>query len=493
MWLSIRFTLLPIEALEIKNSTSAQIVIESNQVICVNKKAALQGIKHNQSLSTAYALCNEIEVYERNIGQEKQYLCHMALLIYAYTPSVAIEKNGLLLAEIGNSIKLYNNLESLLTLIAKDLDQEAISYQLGLGDNPKIAELFSYYTLNLSLSSWIKQTSTFDKKELHSKLSTIPVDRLDIPTRIIHQLLSVGIKNLAELASLPQQSIRKRFGKNLSEYLLKLSGHLADPKIYFVPKEVFYEKLDFLNVVHHRQGLFSSIKKLLKNLCQFLSVKQKHTQNLYWQLYDIEKNSIGFNVLISDSQISMKTYFELTQLNLERYTLHAPIEAISLTADRLSELIGETNGLFEQVGDFKQEINFINKIRAKLGSDSCYSLQQKAEHLPELSSRQRVDHPHVRTGDDRSNGEFECESLFFESTTNPSWLFKEPKLVLFNNERLIWNGELRIISHKERIISQWWKQETVRDYFLAEHDSGVIYWVFFERVNMQWFIHGIYS
>jgi len=488
MWLSIRFTLLPLESLETQIATTAQVVVENNLVVCANEKAILQGVKPNQSLSTVYALCNEVDILERNLNQEKQRLNNIAILIYAYTPSIAIEGNELLLAEIGNSLKLYGTLEKLLALLTQELEKERLDYQLGLGSTPKTAELTSHYALDKPLPLWITDNLTLAKVQCHKKLSNLPIKLLSISKKTIHKLQSVGINKLAELKALPSHSIRKRFGKDLSEYLLKLSGERPDPKVYFIPKENFHEKLDFLNVVHHREGLFFSIKRLINNLCQFLSIKQKISQTLRWTLFDSEKNSISFNVLVSNNYINVKTYFELTQLNLERHTLYAPIESISLSADRLSELSGKTDELFGQVEGFTEEIDFVKKIQAKLGSNSCHSLQQKEEHLPEFSSTQLVSVINKDTPIPLDN------SLSHqESTSQPIWLFDRPKPIKLSSQGLIWRGELKIISHKERIISRWWEQETVKDYFLAEHDNGIVYWIFFERTSKQWFIHGIYS
>ena len=117
MWLSIRFAQLPLEALEIKIGASPQAVIENNLIVCANQAAIQQGVTINQSLSTTYTLSSEIEIYERNSSQEKQRLINMALLVYAYTPSVAIEDGKFLLAELGSSLKLYGGLENLLELL----------------------------------------------------------------------------------------------------------------------------------------------------------------------------------------------------------------------------------------------------------------------------------------------------------------------------------------------------------------------------------------
>ena len=80
-----------------------------------------------------------------------------------------------------------------------------------------------------------------------------------------------------------------------------------------------------------------------------------------------------------------------------------------------------------------------------------------------------------------------------QQTSRPAWLFEKPKAIRFNQRKLLWQGELQIISSQEKITSYWWKKNVARDYFLAEHEDGTIYWVFFDQVKKQWFLHGVYG
>jgi len=491
MWLSIRLAQLPLEALETSISEIPQAVIENNQIICTNEAANKRGIKLNQSISTAYALCDEIQLFERNLLQEKQHLTSLALLAYTYSQCVTIENSQLLLLEVGNSLKLYSTLENLLDLIKQDLNKEEVSYQLGVSNTPKSAELLSYLPFNKSSLYWQQKKQLLDMVIIQQQLSPFPISLLNLPNKTINQIQSVGIKNLGELKRLPYGAISKRFGQEVSKYLSMVDGDLADPKNYFVPEEIFSQKLEFVDVVHHRQGLLFPIKRLLKVLCRFLTVKQKISQSLHWELFDSEKNSIGFDVLLSDSLLNEKVYLELTQLNLERYNLHAPIEAISLTVDKLTPLATQTKTLFEESGGFKQNTDFINKIRAKLGNASCTFLRKKTEHLPELAEQQFTE---IKVPSSRSEETMDSSKLCPDNKQiRPSWLLESPCPIHYNKNRLVWRGELKIISYQERITNYWWKKKVARDYFLAEHDNGIIYWVFFEKINKQWFIHGIYS
>ncbi len=52
---------------------------------------------------------------------------------------------------------------------------------------------------------------------------------------------------------------------------------------------------------------------------------------------------------------------------------------------------------------------------------------------------------------------------------------------------------MQIISSVERVAANWWDQKVARDYYVAEHDNGSLYWVFFDKLQQQWFLQGIYG
>lgn len=83
MWLSVRLAQLPLEVVEpgLSEQNIPLAVIDNNQILCCNQSAHIQGIKSNQSITTAYALCDEIKLVERNFALEKQRLNDLALLL----------------------------------------------------------------------------------------------------------------------------------------------------------------------------------------------------------------------------------------------------------------------------------------------------------------------------------------------------------------------------------------------------------------------------
>ena len=75
----------------------------------------------------------------------------------------------------------------------------------------------------------------------------------------------------------------------------------------------------------------------------------------------------------------------------------------------------------------------------------------------------------------------------------PRWLLAEPEPVQIHHQQLYWQGPLELLRGPERIEGNWWQQAICRDYFIARHDSGALYWLYQDRLNKRWFIHGLFA
>ena len=77
----------------------------------------------------------------------------------------------------------------------------------------------------------------------------------------------------------------------------------------------------------------------------------------------------------------------------------------------------------------------------------------------------------------------------------PLWLLREPRALDQQEGRPCHRGPLRLRAGPERIEAGWWEARPVqRDYYVAEDDDAVLYWVFrtrlAEHVPAVWYLHG---
>jgi protein ImuB len=78
----------------------------------------------------------------------------------------------------------------------------------------------------------------------------------------------------------------------------------------------------------------------------------------------------------------------------------------------------------------------------------------------------------------------------------PFWLLAEPLALTVQNDRPIYYGPLQLLRGPERIESGWWDDLRIaRDYFVAQDQQAVRYWIYRERdiEQARWFLHGLFA
>ena len=75
----------------------------------------------------------------------------------------------------------------------------------------------------------------------------------------------------------------------------------------------------------------------------------------------------------------------------------------------------------------------------------------------------------------------------------PLWLLQQPEAIQQQGQYVYWRGKLQLLQGPERIDNQWWQLQQSRDYYIAQHQNGGIYWVFKDRIQQRWFVHGVFA
>lgn len=513
IWLAMHFPLLPLESLSTKNlhtktinpqkTSDCKVVIENNLVFCASAVALQQGIKTGDKISHALALCSEVVLLKRQIAQEQLQLNSLTLILYQFSPAISIQAENLIVMEISRSLKLFGGFKHFLHTLKTQLNLQALTYQLGVGHSPKSAHLLCFKPPKKALlldwmTDWITQGNDYFIQQINQQVNQLAINLMPLAEKDIENMMSIGLKKIGDISQLPLAAIRKRFGGQVYSYLVKLWGKAADPVIYFVPAESFYQEITFMDVIYYRQALLFPIKRLLNNFCCFLRARQKICQQFYWQIHDSEKNYYPLTIVINHQQIDENIYFQLTELQLQKYQLKAPVESISLKAEKFSDFIACNPVLFFNSEAFKATTYFIDKIKARLGLQTCYQFKLNHQPLAEIAFEKSyiIEQPYAIEKANvlkKTNASPNSLTLPARQPNNTSDTFITP-LWLFNHQQKLSGFEqLSIISSAEKIATHWWQKKTARIYFLAESSQGIIYWVFYDELSDQWFVQGIYS
>ncbi len=479
LWLCLYFPLLPLQVFTRSEQTERPtLASEQGLVVCTNTVAAKSGIRPGQSLTTAMALDGRLHVLSRDISKEVAALNQLSRWCYQFSPMVSLKSPHILLLEIEGSLRLFKGLGSLLKRITHGLEAQGFIGQRGLGYTPKAAELFA--------RSALKQTPTDIKSSLLiQELREISIALLDIPGKQITLLQEMGLTTLGQVLDLPHAAIGKRFGVEFLRYLQQIMGKHPDPQLPISLEPRFHSELFYIEGIQNKQGLLFPIKRLLTELCDYLRTRQLDCQGFEWCFAEIKGKTRLLQLAFSQPQNSFSVFLELTRIKLESLPLGTAVHSVLLTSKTLIAANPAPFSLWDglQYSSTQSPELLLDKLSARLGKDALHGIACRQEHIPELAWQPL---PCTQT-------QPVSAPLPTVTKLRPLWLLPQPAPVQQRQEKLYWQGQLTLLRGPERIDSHWWQSPRIqRDYFVARHEQGGLYWLFRDLATRRWFVHGLF-
>ncbi len=532
LWLCLRFPLLPLEVFIQDGPTPnyPAVVFDQHRVLVANSPAMAMGIKPDVSLATAQALCPEAGIFNRDIEREGHLLQALAYSCYRFTPAVTPCPPDHLLLEIGGCLKLFKGLQCLLTMIGQAITDQGYKHTIGLATTPKAAVLFSRIDSQTS-----SNTSCDADRNTNSEASTntytdtyiatgqdlhaLPLNVLDCSNKLKDQFRATGFSCLGDLLRLPGEAIGKRYGKGFLIYLKQVTGERPDPQQTLELPPQFERTVEFNDGITSTEMLAFPMKRLLIALSGYLHGRQLHCSQIRW-LMGLSStglpptglsstgegggNSTEIILHFAQPHSGVEHFLSMSRLKLDKQVLSAPVESLSLHAVHLHVAEQKNTDLFgAQAGDeYSGNSHLANnndltmvldKLRTRLGEDSIYRLSLADSHIPEQAWQSQT----FTSMHDKHPIKFNSSTNALDShdkTANrPLWLFQKPVPVQVKAQALYWQGSLNLLQGPERIEGNWWQKAICRDYFIASHDNGALYWIYRDRLSGKWFVHGAFG
>ena len=148
------------------------------------------------------------------------------------------------------------------------------------------------------------------------------------------------------------------------------------------------------------------------------------------------------------------------------------IETITKSSSKLFESLTKFRG-----GGGPQ---LIDKLKARLGNDNVQGLAAVADHRPE----------YAWTGVVPGTG----KAAQHPAQRRPVWLLRSPQRLTQKKDMPMLAGHLQLLTGPERIHSGWWDGQAVnRDYYVARQPSGRQLWIYRDRSDGVWYLHGVFG
>ncbi|MGC1507796.1 DNA polymerase Y family protein [Ketobacter sp. MCCC 1A13808] len=476
LWACLHFPALALNLVEQGLPRPQPSVVEitrKNQrlVLHANSLALQAGVIPGMTIPTAQGLVNELHCQVYDQRAESKALQQLANWAYEFTPHIQTHGSHSLLLEVSHSLKLFQGQHALAQRLLQRLPPGFEPFALTFCETPMAALLFA-------------QAHEGCNRALFFSLQDLPdydVQWLSIPAAQKALLYSMGLKTLSQLTELPRDTLSKRFGIEFSGYLNRLLGQQADPLPNWVLPEQFSAELEFVQEIESSQALLFPIRHLLSRLEHYLTARQLSLNHLLFSLALRNRSRQSWHMHFAAPVHRLSDMLPLVQLKLENLKLQAPVLNLQLSAQQFLPLNTTQGDLFSQhQNNGVSRYQLVDRLKARLGDKQVHGLGMVADHRPEYSWS--------------SATPGQGEVLQHPAEQRPFWLLTHPQKLRSKKGLPLYDHPLQLLKGPERIETGWWDNKPInRDYFIALHGNGQRFWVYRDRDNQHWFLHGIFS
>src|SRR5690606_12935656 len=302
----------------------------------------------------------------------------------------------------------------------------------------------------------------------------------------------------------------------------KALGRRADPRVPFDPPTHLDFEVELVDESTSLPVFVDAVTRMIEQLARELAIRHAQVGRLELTFRHRRAEPTVHRLELLERTGNGLRLLELLCDRLERIELPAPATALRLVAGPLERAVGDTRCLFgaDQAIDSDARARLVERLRGRLGESAVHGLALAADYRPERAWA-TTDVPGVlrRRGAGRRSplgGGIEdtgtasdvgaqaprpTEAHTADSMSlgaggpwaeRPLWLSPAPEpLRSVAGRPALGGGMLRLIEGPERIESGWWDGgDVARDYFVAAGPSGERLWVFRDRADGRWYLHG---
>lgn len=480
LWLALSFSSLPIEIFTRGMLTSGPLAVASSSaanagIVACNPEAARRGIQPGMAVTAAWALASGLRVLLRDTAAERAALDRVAAWALQFTSAVSVATPNEVLLEVSGSLKLFGGFGRLWADMERKLAEVGYSAHMAAAPAPLAAQWFA----RAGLCPRIRHNDA-----LRLALEGLSVDVLDLSPSVRDLLPDIGVSTLGECLRLPRDGLARRGGKELLEQLDRGLGRIPDPRPTFAPPGRFKAALHLPAPVDQAHALLFAARRLIAELCGWLSATGKGVQRLAFTLAHEGRDDTRFALSLVTATRDPAHLASVLRERLERLPLPGPATRLAMEGEMLLPLApSNLSFLPDDRARAETVTQLVERLRARLGEEAVQGFDALPDHRPERAWR-RCEPGH----ESGTRGPW-------PPSARPLWLLPSPRPLDEIGAVPQYEGPLTLLTTPERIESGWWDgHDVAREYFVAANPGQSLLWVYREpRQNGGWFLHGFFS
>ena len=473
-------------------------MFEHEVLIAATRGAQQCGLKLGMRCATVRSLAPECLLFPRDEAAEQRAYTQAAQVALAYSPAVYQYSDYTLLIDATSSLRLFGGIRLIVQRLRQQLQHLKLQVRSSVAPTAIGAWLLAQATQ--SSARYACHPST-----LVRLLNGLPCAALPSARPHLIWLKAIGCETLGGLRALPRDGLQRRVGTDLLIELDRAYDSSILRQAPYVAPEQFIDHLDLYERLEHTSALTAVAERLAHRLCTWLRAKRyalrSITLDLHYERARATCPPTRLELAFSEPVWLVNQLMPLLREHLSRQVLTGPVVALTLQSQTLMQQSAPSATLFaDPINSSANYQRLLDLLSARLGATHVLEAAHFADHRPELANRwvplREAQSTAIASRTMASATPPSFNQYDPTKSEQPFWLFNRALPLKVHEHRPIYITALQLLRGPERIESGWWDGARIaRDYFVAQDQHAVRYWIYRERDHEQprWFLHGVFG
>ncbi len=462
-------------------------------VTVCGRRAERRGVRVGQPLAEAKALVPKAVFLPADTVADRQALSLLALDGQRFSPLVGVEEGihpESLLCDVTGCTHLWDGEERFLRAVRDYWVGRDYLIRLALAGTVGAAWALARATTAAVVPAGEEATA----------LSGLPVALLRLPADVLGRLDALGLGTIGDVLRLPRETLAGRFDSILTRRLDEALGRR--PELFVVERlcEPLTAIREWDEPLDDRLAVAHVCRQMLRTLLSAADHPGAGLQELEGELRT-EAGAVGLEIRLVEPSRDEGHLAQLVELQMERCAWPGGVVAIRWTVlrlGRLPQIQGDWLADDAEADKTRQLVALADRLSSRLGNSAVL----RAEVLPDAQPERAV--RLVPWTETRLGKADEYTLPPDQARCRPFRLLPDPRPIAVVSIvpdgppiRVMWGKQDYLVVRcwgPERIETGWWRAPDVgRDYYRAEWEDGTHAWIFRDRRDGRWFLHGFFE
>ncbi len=456
-------------------------------VLEVNRQARQFRIKPGMRYSAALSLTEKLRaaVIEDDDIEEHEEL--LESLLHNFSPSFERhEKRGTFWVCATGLDRLFGSFDTWSEQLFEEFKSYGFYASVVVGFSR-----FGTYALARNQRAGIRVLASEDEER--QRVDRTPIAALGVDPKFRDALEKLAITTVGELRGLPSGGVRERYGEEAQKLLDSIHGtQVVLPLQPEGLNEPVQCRVELMDAECDSNRLLFLIKEKLHPMLLELTARHCDLLELVMQLILEDGDCHEHTIKPATPTLDEKKVIDLARLRLENLLFPSSgVIAIVLIA-RGVPIRREQEALF--AGSMRRDMQAANhalaRLKAEFGDHCVLKVQPCDAHVPEQKF-ELVPLETIRRAEPEKQPQKRNLIRRIRNRPEPLHRFRNDPLegwLLHGLEA----GPVNASWGPFTTSGQWWTPDRIdRDYYFARTREGDIFWVFYDHIREQWFLHGV--